>query len=145
MNIEFYALPIALHSVPSGKTLTRCSLKQSIAHNLHLILTSTFNSLASDDQFGCRIWDADFDNISNQNKQKEEIIHSIQQVIARYERRLAQTRVELRLQQEEAEPRQAGTRVKKKLSIVITAHIQLTNEPIVYRDHFFVSPLSYDL
>ncbi len=145
MNFEFYSLPLSLHTVPRKKELSRCSLKQSVADNLHLVLTSSFNSLASDSEFGSSIWDADFDNISNQNKQKEMIIQSLQKVIQRYEKRLTNLRIEIRFSQEETPAVTPGVRVKKKMQIVITGNIILTNEAIVYRDNFFVSPLSYDL
>jgi len=145
MNFEFYSLPLELNGIPQKKELARCSLKQSVADNLHLILTSTFNSLSSDSNFGSSIWDADFDNISNPNKQKEAIIHSVQQVIRQYEKRMVNTRVEIKLNQEESSAGNGQLRVKKKMQIVITGNIALTNETIVYRDHFFVSPLSYDL
>ncbi|MFT4023945.1 MAG: GPW/gp25 family protein [Flavihumibacter sp.] len=143
MESLYLALPLAFHQLIKGKSLERCSLKQSIAHHLHLILTTAIGELGSDEQYGCGLWNTDFDNLTSRSRLKDEWLTALTAAIVLHERRLDKPRAELQLQQEEL----AATlpkRIKNRLDITIKAVIRGTNEPIVYRDHFFVSPLSYN-
>ncbi|HEX7755806.1 MAG TPA: GPW/gp25 family protein [Niabella sp.] len=141
---QYYKLPLELENMVSRKEIRKCSLKDSIAHHLHLILTTSFGELQSDEQFGNKLWDEDFDNVSYRNKQKEKILISIGKTIARFEKRLEKVKVEMNVHQEETPSGTADPRMKRKLEFTITAVISATNEPITYRDGFFISPLAYN-
>ncbi|MCF3111400.1 GPW/gp25 family protein [Niabella sp. CC-SYL272] len=127
----------------SKKDVKKCSLKESIAHHLHLMLTTAFGELQSDAQFGNELWDEDFDNVSYRNKQKEKILLSLGKTIARFEKRIEKVKIEMRVQQEERTSH-SDPGMKRKLEFTITAVISATNEPITYRDGFFISPLAYN-
>src|SRR3954453_19189180 len=101
MNLQYYSLPLALDELTRKKDLVKCPLEQSVAQNLHLLLTTAFGELPADEDFGCSIWDHDFDNMTNGNKNKELISQSLLASIQRYEKRLSNVRVELVLGQEE--------------------------------------------
>lgn len=145
MNFQnYYKLPLDLGSITAKKILPKCNQKESIAHHLHLILTTSFGELLSDVQYGSSLWDEDFDNVSYRNKQKENILRSITSTIAKYESRIEKVKVEMNVMQEEVPDRSTDPRMKRKLDFVITAVMVATNENIVYRDSFFVSPLAYN-
>ncbi|BAV10173.1 Phage baseplate assembly protein W [Filimonas lacunae] len=144
MQFEYYTLPMELGKVIKKQELPRCSLQQSIAHHLHLILTTSFGELLSDPDFGNGLWEEDFDNVTYRGRQKELIIQSLMRAIQRYEKRLEKVRVQLTVSQEEVSDLSAESRVKRKLDIVIAAILKATNEPITYRDSFFISPLAYN-
>ena len=124
--------------------IKKCSLKESIAHHLHLILTTSFGELLSEAEFGNKLWDEDFDNVSYRNRQKEKILLSLSTTIARFERRLEKVKIEMNVQQEETFWGVRDPGVKRKLEFTITAVISATNESITYRDGFFISPLAYN-
>lgn len=144
MQFEYYTLPLELGKIIKKQELPKCTLKQSIAHHLHLILTTSFGELLCDTEFGNGLWEEDFDNITYRSRQKELILQSLVKAISRYEKRLEKVRVQLTITQEEVLEEAADARVKRKLDISIAATVVATNEKITYRDNFFISPLAYN-
>ena len=150
MQQEYYSLPLALDRLMRpkddendfGREHPRCSLEQSIDQHLHLLLTSAFGEFPADEEFGCAIWDNDFDNTTGAPKIKEAMRLSIQQSIAKYEKRLSKIRAELIIQQEELST-DKGRIAKRSIEITITGIRNLTNDKHVYKDSFFMGPLSY--
>ncbi|NHE58475.1 GPW/gp25 family protein [Cyclobacterium plantarum] len=145
MKNHFYKLPFSLVGIMQKKDHRTCSLEQSIAQHLHLIITTAYGELSMDEQFGCCIWEYDFDNITSSHKIKEFIRESLSNAILRYEKRLGNTRVELEIGQEEMASQKNGCRVKKKITITITGWLNATNEKFIYEDAIFTGPLSYQL
>jgi phage baseplate assembly protein W len=143
MQLAYYSLPLAVDKVMRLKEHPTCSLQQSVMQYLHLLMTTGFREFPGDEDFGCSIWEYDFDNVTSAHKLKELIRQSLLQGIERYEKRLGNVRVELYLRQEELAANQSGMMVKKRIDITVSAVLQLTNEPFVYRDSFFIGPLSY--
>ena len=144
MPASYYSLPFDIGLITKKVELPRCSLRQSIAHHLHLLLTTSFGELLCDEKFGSSIWDADFDNVDYRSRQKEAILQSVLTTVKQYEPRIENVRIDTTLYQEEVVAHTNNTRAKKRLDILINATVKATNEPIVYRDNFFISPLSYN-
>lgn len=144
MSSIFLSLPLQLDNVVRKGTLEKCSLKQSISHHLHLLLTTSLGELSSNDEFGCKIWDSDFDNITNRSKLKDELIQALADTIKAYEPRLNRVRAEVNIQQEILTITEIFKRIKNRIDITISGFTIGTNEPITYRDHFFIGPLSYN-
>ncbi|MFD3000321.1 GPW/gp25 family protein [Pontibacter toksunensis] len=145
MKQQFYTLPLNFAGVMQKKEHPTCTLQQSVAQHLHLIITTAFGELPADERFGCSIWDHDFDNITSTHKIKEYIRQSLLSSIERYEKRLFNVRIDLIIKQEEVGGSIHGCRVKKKISITITGWLLATNEKFMYEDSFFTGPLSYQL
>lgn len=145
MKQQFYSLPLTFAGVMLKKEHLICSLQQSVAQHLHLIITTAFGELPADENFGCSIWEHDFDNITSAHKIKEFIRESLQNSIEHYEKRLANVRIDLLISQEELAQSIHGASVKKKITITITGLLQSTNEKFIYEDSFFTGPLSYQL
>jgi phage baseplate assembly protein W len=143
MNNRFYSLPFDVEILMQRKEHPKCSLQHSIAQHLHLILTTAFGELSADENFGCGIWEYDFDNITSGHKLKELIKQSLLKSVQQYEKRMNNVRIELLIQQEELADIIKGRRVKKRIDITITGSLQLTNENFIYADSFFTGPLSY--
>src|SRR5690606_5273713 len=145
MKQQFYCLPFSFAGIMQKKDHPTCSLQQSVAQHLHLIITTSFGELPWDENFGCSIWEHDFDNITSAHKIKELIKESLQSSIEHYEKRLVNVRIDLLIGQEELPNSIHGARVKKKISITISGLLQSTNEKFIYEDSFFTGPLSYQL
>jgi phage baseplate assembly protein W len=142
MQLEYYSLPIMIENIMSKQEHPKCSLQQSVVQHLHLLITTAYGEFPGDDNFGCSIWEFDFDNVTSAHKLKELIRQSLLQAIETYEKRLGKVRADVLLRQEELQGLN-GTVVKKRIDITINGQLKLTNEPFIYKDSFFVGPLSY--
>lgn len=145
----FLSLPLQLQDIPGKGNLQRCNAKQSIAHHLHLIVTTSLGELAGNESFGCGLWESDFDNLTSRSKLKDGLIQSLTDAVKAHEPRLTQVRAEVQVFEEEltgGDPIAIGShrRIKKRLDITVTGLMTGTEEPIIYKDHFFISPLSYN-
>ena len=143
MQLEYFSLPLALDKVMRQQEHPRSTLQQSVIHHLHLLLTTAFGEFPGDERFGCGIWDHDFDNVTSAHKLKELIRQSLLKSIQDYEKRLGNVRVELMIVQEELVEGVSSRRVKKRINVSVAGVLQSTNEPLLFRDSFFVGPLSY--
>lgn len=97
----------------------------------------------NDADYGCWIWENDFDNLTANNKIREQIKISLLQAIQRYEPRIQSVQAEVLIKQEEQLIKIHGRQVKKMLTITITGCLAATKESIMYTDRFFTGPLSY--
>ena len=142
MQLEFYSLPLTLEKVMQQQEHPKCSLQQSVTDHLHLLLTTSYGGFPGDENFGCSIWDYDFDNVTSAHKLKEIFRQSLLDAIHSYEKRIANVRADVLMRQEDV-PSDSGRVVKKRIDVTISGILKLTNEPYTYRDSFFVGPLSY--
>jgi len=143
MQFVYFTLPMSLDKVMRKEELPKCTLQQSVMQHLHLLLTTGFGEFPGDENFGCAIWDNEFDNVSSAHKVKEIIRQSLLQSIQQKEKRLSNIKVELTILQEEL-PEAGGIKsIKKRIDIIVTGVLQSTNERLQFRDSFFVGPLSY--
>lgn len=122
---------------------SRVSLQNSVIQYLHLLLTTAFGEFSGDEEFGCGLWDHDFDNVTSAHKLKEIIRQSLLKSIQEKEKRLTGVRVDLLIVQEELPETKGMRSVKKKVNITVSGTLQLTNERLNFRDSFYVGPLSY--
>ena len=143
MYREYFTLPLSLESIVHQKEHSRCGLHQSLEQHLHLILTTAFSEFSMDEEFGCAIWEHEFDNLTSGSKLKELIKQSLLSAIAAHEKRLINLRIELLVRHEELLDMERTRRVKKRIEISVSGKINITNEKFDYRDCFFIGPLSY--
>lgn len=144
MAEQYLTLPLELNTLSQKKQHKRCSLRQSIAQNLHLILTTSFGEMAVDPNFGSSIWESEFSNITLNGRKKEAILQKLFESIKSYEQRIEHCKIVLNIEQDKIVSSVRNDQMKRKLIIQISASLKLTNEPIVYRDSFFIAPLSYN-
>jgi phage baseplate assembly protein W len=140
---EFLSLPLSFDMVLQKQDIGRCSLIQSVYQHIHLILTTTFGEMTNDSNYGCWVWENDFDNLTSNNKIREQIKQSLIKAVQQYETRIKNVRVEVLIRQEEQFTLINGKHVKKMLDVTLSAFLVSTKEPIVYKDRFFTGPLSY--
>lgn len=144
MFSKYLSLPLQLDKIPTRGLLPTCTERQSIAHHIHLILTTSLGELASNPAFGCGLWDADFDSLSSRSRLKDNLIQALDEAIRTHETRLEKIRTDLQLHQDELSAVGINRRIKNRLDITVTGLLKGTNEPIVYQDQFFIAPLSYN-
>ena len=143
MQFEYFTLPLALDDVIRKKKLKKCTPQESVMQHLHLLLTTGFGEFPGDENFGCGIWDHEFDNVSSAHKIKEIIRQSLLQAIQKKVKLLGNVRVEVNIIQEEVTEMGRARSIKKRIDIMVTGVLQFTNERLQFRDSFFIGPLSY--
>ena len=143
MARPYYALPLRLDEVLQKKGHPTCSLPESIAQNLFLIITTNFNESRFDATFGCSIWDEDF-GIQANSRWKEDIRQSVEVSVAEHEKRLGQVRVRIELADQETVLNKSSRRIKRRLTIWVDAIIARTNERFSFQRSIYISPLSVD-
>ncbi|WP_020599734.1 GPW/gp25 family protein [Spirosoma panaciterrae] len=141
MSQPYYALPLRFDEVLQHKPHPTCSLPQSIAQNLYLMLTTHFAESRFDESFGCSLWDEDFSNQAN-SRWKEEVRQSIEASIAEHEKRLTQVRVRVDLNDQEMQLGRVSKRVKRRLTVWIDGQLVRTNEQFSFQRSLFLAPLS---
>jgi phage baseplate assembly protein W len=141
MQYSFYKLPLRLDQIILKNKLQTCSLTHSIAQNLHLIISTYRGEAAYSDEFGCSLWDEEF-NIQLNFNWKETLIDSLKQAVSRFEKRLQILEVKVLMQEQNELLKEGNLRVRKCLHIEIRGLIKKTNEPFHFRDIIFISPLA---
>lgn len=122
-----------------------CSLTESIAQHLHLLITTYYGECKFDENFGSPIWEADFENITSINVWRSKTGKELEEVIKRYEKRLTDPKVNINLFQEEFMDEAVSSRVmKRKVELKVSARIEATNEQFEFDTIFFISPISFD-
>jgi phage baseplate assembly protein W len=146
MNDEYYTLPIPFRKIIERKEITKCDLQTSVAQKIHLTLISFFGESRYDRDFGCMIWEYDFDNIYNLNAWKDKVTSSIVDTLSQHERRLNNIQVNVDVQQEETGNDQltAIKAIRKRLDVKVTGNLQKTNELFVFSEPIYVNPISLD-
>ena len=144
MPVEYYSLPILFGDLIQKKNHSKCSLIQSVAQNLHLMLITRFGENRSNLTYGCGIWDDEFEILISKNEIEQNIHDSLKKSIGLYEKRITNVSISVELKQE-----QIGfnigekVRIKRKVEISITGNLVMTNETCSFKDSFFIGPISF--
>jgi phage baseplate assembly protein W len=140
---KYYTLPIRFSDLIDQKGHSTCDLKSSVAQYIHLITTTYLGEYRIDPDFGCSIWEYDFDNTMTDNRLKEGLKRSLIHALERYEKRLHNLEISINITQAELLHIANSKRVKKRIEVQIKAILIHTNEPFSYFEYFFLGPLSY--
>jgi Baseplate wedge protein gp25 len=143
MNSNYYTLPFNTKRLLSSKPHRKCNLNESIAHYIHLVNTSYFGECTFDESFGSSIWLLDFDNLKKTNRLRGLIRDSLEESLSKYEKRLHDVRVDVRIKQEELTGGEKSNSIKKRIDIRVKGKIKKTSEEFSFVEYFYIGPLSY--
>ena len=143
MPKQYYTLPLRLDEILQKKPHTQCSLRESVAQNLFLLLTTHFRESRFDGEYGCSIWEEDF-SIHSTNRWRDEIVKSVTSTLAEYEQRLTSVRVRVEMEDHEFALGEHNRRIKRRLGIWIDGLLAQTNEKFEFYKSFYISPLSFN-
>ena len=146
MVAKFYQMPFDFGLLMQrNKELPGCNLGTSIAQNIFLIISSKYNEHRFDPEYGCEIWEKDFETITNPVAWQEEVNRSIEKSLNRYEQRLEKIEVDTVItEQPYVNPRTRVQSIKKKIIVNVRGTIKATGEPFAYSPQLFISPISLD-
>jgi len=143
MKGQYYQLPLDLSRILQKKDMPVCNLEESVGQHIHLLITTVLGENKDDPDYGCQLWDTDFDIKATNNEIKEQVENAIRLAIIKYEKRLVRTRVTAFVSQEEL-AMMSGKKIKKKIKVSVNGTLAKNNNPFHYSSYFFVSPLSFD-
>jgi hypothetical protein len=138
----FYALPLRLDKIINKKFNPLCSLQESIAQNIYLLITTGFKELRFDHSYGCRIWEQDFEIMAN-IKWKDTLSFSLEETIKTHEKRLKDVKVKIEIEEYKFLNKE-NTRIKKKLNIKAEGFTVKTNEKFEFMEQIFIAPFSLE-
>lgn len=131
--------------ITRNRELPTASLGDSIAQNVFLIVSSKFNEHRYDPQFGCELWERDFEFAVNTHIWQEHIDNSILDTLVKYEKRLENLDVKTEIKEVEYKDENTGAKgIKKRVIVNVKGIVRATGEPFVFSPKLFVSPVSID-
>lgn len=139
----YYKTPISFKDLMEKKEIEKTNLEHSIAQYINLVATSSYGECKFDESFGCKIWEMDFDLLSDQNTLKDRIREALIMAIKKYEYRLDLADVEVSITEAKTASYNNNMRMKKKINVVVKGNVKKTNRPFNFFGYFFVGPLSY--
>ena len=141
MSATYYRLPLDLEGIIGRQQLPRCSMQESIAQHLYLMLTTYFGESRYEPEFGCQVWEQDFEAMTTM-RWKDNVQRSVEQTIRAYEPRLVGPRAQVAVM--DFELKNVNQRIRKRLEVTVTATLHHTDEPFAFQASLFVAPLSVD-
>ncbi|KIA93790.1 hypothetical protein OC25_12170 [Pedobacter kyungheensis] len=143
MSGIFLNKPLRFNSIFTGADLQSTDLGKSISNHLELIIFTRFGEHRHQRNFGCEIWDLDFELIVSESIWEEKFRKSLLKSITSYELRIYNTEVEVRITEvENVYPLRKITEIKKKVDISVRSLIKNTGEKYFFNTALFLSPLS---
>ena len=142
MEEQNYTLPLALDKLVAGHLHPKCPDREAIHQHIYLLMVTHFDETRFDRNYGCALWENDFAVLS-QIKWKDLIRESLEDAINRYEPRLANTKIRVEVEEFEVLTK-TNNYVRKRVGVEVKATIRRTNEPFVFFERIFISPLSIE-
>lgn len=146
MHSKLYQMPLRFDMLMErNRELPECNLGTSIAQNIFLIISSKYNEHRFDPDYGCEIWEKDFELITNPIKWQEEVNRSMIASLSQHEIRLERIAVDtIVTEQPHYNPTTRVHSIKKKIIVNVRGVIRATGEPFAYSPQLFISPISVD-
>jgi len=140
----YYQLPLSFTDLLQKKRLALCSLEDAIRQHIHLIIKTHYHEYRFDANYGCYVWDKDFDNIQSVSKWKDELEDLVLQSLNAYEKRLANIQVNIKVDEPETfdAKTQQTIRHRKRITILAQGTVKKTNQSLRHTEYMFFSPLS---
>jgi phage baseplate assembly protein W len=145
MAQEFYKLPIRFNTVSEQSVveLSSCNEKESIDQHIELILTTCPGEHKFNKNFGCHIWDMDFELVSSRKKWEEDFTGHILQAVQDFEPRLKEVKVFIHIMEVAQDDLvMKSTAIKKKVIVFVNGKLVSTDELCGFKYALYLGPLS---
>ncbi|MCL1941988.1 MAG: GPW/gp25 family protein [Candidatus Azobacteroides sp.] len=145
MKNNFYKLPIRFDSIfdEKGGDMPMCSEIESIDQYLELLLTTCPGEHKFNKNFGCKIWDMDFERVVSRRKWEDDFRACISEAVRKFEQRLKGVTVSIHIVEVTREDfLMKVTAIKKKVIVQINGILVSSNERCGFRYALFLGPLS---
>lgn len=145
MNNSFYKLPIRFDSLfnEEGSQMRMCSEQESIDQHIELLLTTCPGEHKFNKNYGCRIWDMDFELVVSRQKWEEDFKRYIEEAIIKFEPRLQHITITLQIMEVAREDRMLKTTaIKKKVIVLVDGETISTNSRCQFKYTLYLGPLT---
>ncbi|HMP91504.1 MAG TPA: GPW/gp25 family protein [Phnomibacter sp.] len=141
--MDYLKLPLRFGQFFQQGRLDRCGMQESIARNLHLLITTAQGENKQDLEYGSAFWNNDYDIHLNNEDRRMLVTKSLQEQIAQHEKRLEQVRIEVIVRQAPL-PKINGGPLRHRIEIIVQARLVHSKEPFTFKTGFFIGPLLLD-
>jgi phage baseplate assembly protein W len=143
---NFYSIPTAFSALRQKKRLEKRDVAESIDQHIRLILVTRFGEFRYNPDYGCVLWEYDFEILPKMNAWRNEIEQSIAKTLDQLEPRLGQVMVRVRIDLEPSKSSHGKVvRIKRRILISVKGVILSTNESFERDDYLiYFSPISLD-
>lgn len=138
---KYYTLPFRADKIVKKEQHDSCELNDSIAQNLHLIISTYRGESAFAEDYGCSIWDEEF-RTQLSIRWREDVKQSVLTAVEKFEPRLHLSDIKVDLVEHESRPDKKTLRVRRRVVLSITGIVKKTNEKFSFQKALFISPLS---
>lgn len=145
MKQQYYKLPLDFSRLleNGGGELEKCSEVESVNQNIELILTTAPGRHRFDPNFGCKIWDLDFQVVSSEEKWKKLFEEYVTEAIVKYEHRLSDMIITVDLHDVVREERLSyAVQVRKRADVYVVGTLNSNGEQLRLRYTLYLGPLS---
>lgn len=144
MKEKHYRLPLDFRAFfENGGSFAKCSKEVSIDQHIELLLTTCPGEHRFDPDYGCRIWEMDFENIASTETWEKQFKEYVYDSISLNEKRIGNIELEIHLRDIVKEERLSNAvTVRKRADINLQAQLLSTDEPIRFRYTLYLGPLS---
>ncbi|WP_425568645.1 GPW/gp25 family protein [Pontibacter saemangeumensis] len=141
---SYLTIPLNCEKLTQKLRQPKCTLADSLRQHIHLIIRTHFNESRFDNEYGCMIWEKDFETIRSVDKWKTELLDSFQKSLKKYEVRLSNIQVVVNLDDLKiVDPKtRKVVELRRRINIHIEGIIRQTNESFQHQEFIFFSPLS---
>ncbi len=141
----YYKMPFDCGDIINGKDAPTCTLGESIAQNIQLLITTKLGENRYNPNYGNAIWELEFEKAVSESKWTEDFRKAVFDVVTTYEPRIRKAYVEIHSELvEKTWPMRNYTEIKKKVTVLIKANLTETGENFSFKTELFLSPMSID-
>lgn len=143
---KYYQLPFNPASLfRDGGEIKVCSLAESIAQNIMLLITTKQGENRYDPSYGNAVWDIEFDNAATNVLWEEIFSASLTKALNEHEPRITNPVIKVYTSfVEHTYKTKSFTEIKKKATIGINAKLTESGERFSFSTEIFLSPMSID-
>ncbi|AJH15254.1 GPW/gp25 family protein [Myroides profundi] len=146
MQNTFYKFPFNPElAMSEGASLPTCSLAESIAQNVMLLVLTRKGENRFNPDYGNAVWDLEFDNAVTLVEWERVFEESLLDQIKKYEPRIIFPKIQVHMEYVE---HNYGTKdfveIRKKAKIGVNAVLTDIGELFTFSTHIYLSPMSVD-
>jgi len=144
---KYYKIPMDFVRIfePNIRNLSKCTELESIERHLELIITTCPGEDKYNPDFGCRIWDLDFERVVSKARWEGQFVEHITKAVKKYEPRVSNVVPKVSFADIRKEYEHSGiTSVRKRVDISIDATIISTGKKCCFYYSLYLGPLSSD-
>lgn len=147
MDKTCYRLPIRFDKLlnEEGGDLAKCSELESIDQHIELLLTTCPGENKFDRDWGCHIWDMDFERVVSRSTWEKDFNSHILAAIQKYEKRINDIIVEIEIHEVTREDYALQTTaIKKRITVNVNAILISNNKKCSFKYILYLGPLSVE-